>query len=71
MKKLQELKKHLRPGQVYRREDLAKWSSSVDRHLKELVKAGDLMKASASIHVIEDSFAHAGTPAESGHTQVE
>ena len=50
MKKLQELKKHLRPGQVYRREDLAKWSSSVDRHLKELVTAGDLMKLAGGLY---------------------
>jgi len=27
--KLNELKKHLRPGQVYRRADLAKWSNAV------------------------------------------
>lgn len=28
---------------------------------------GDLMQASASLHVLEDSFAHAGTPAGEGH----
>ena len=38
------MKKHLRPGRVYRREDLAKWSASVDRHLKTLVENGDLKK---------------------------
>ena len=31
---LTEMKKHLRPGKVYRREDLAKWCTSVDRQLK-------------------------------------
>jgi hypothetical protein len=50
MKKLQELKKHLRPGQVYRRKDLAKWSSSVDRHLKELVDAGALLKLASGLY---------------------
>jgi len=35
--KLQELKKHLRPGKIYRRKDLAQWSSSVDRHLQQPV----------------------------------
>jgi hypothetical protein len=35
--------------------------------LMEGLKEGSLMKASASLHSLEDSFAHAGTPAESGH----
>ena len=30
-------------------------------------KEGNLMKASASLHVLEDSYAHAGTTAEQGH----
>ncbi len=33
--KLQELKKHLRSGKIYRRKGLAQWSSSVDRHLQQ------------------------------------
>lgn len=33
----------------------------------EAIKEGDLMKAGAGLHVLEDSFAHAGTPAEDGH----
>jgi len=40
--KLEELKKHLRPGQVYRREDLARRSIAVDRHLKQLLNDGTL-----------------------------
>ena len=36
MTKLDELKRHLKPGDVYRREDLARWSNAVDRHLKQL-----------------------------------
>lgn len=35
--------------------------------LMEGLKEGNLMKAGASLHVLEDSFAHAGTPAEQGH----
>ena len=35
--------------------------------LMEGMKAGNLMMASASLHTLEDSFAHAGTPAEQGH----
>ena len=38
------LKRHLRPGRVYRREDLLPWSHSVDRHLKELTVDGTLQK---------------------------
>ncbi len=36
MTKLEELRKHLRPGQVYRRQDLARWTNAVDRHLSSL-----------------------------------
>jgi len=35
--------------------------------LMEGLKEGNLMKAGASLHVLEDSYAHAGTPAEEGH----
>ena len=34
----------LRPGRVYRREDLAGLSTAVDRHLRELVASGKLRK---------------------------
>ena len=44
MSALNELRRHLRPGQVYRRADLAQWSNAVDRHLKQLVKEGALQK---------------------------
>lgn len=44
MTRLEQLKTRLRPGHVYRREDLAQWSNSVDRHARELVEAGVLRK---------------------------
>jgi len=44
MKRLELLKRHLQPGTVYRRADLAQWSKSVDRHAKELVETGVLSK---------------------------
>ena len=50
MNKLQELKKHLKRGKVYRRADLSKWSTSVDRHLDELVKEGTLQKLSQGLY---------------------
>lgn len=50
MTRLQELKKHLRPGQVYRREDLARWSNAVDRHLQQLVTDGTLTKLAGGLY---------------------
>jgi hypothetical protein len=44
MPTLDELKRHLESGQVYRRTDLAQWGNAVDRHLKQLVKDGVLQK---------------------------
>ena len=44
MTTLNELKKHLKKGKVYRRNELAEWSKSVDRHLDELLKEGVLEK---------------------------
>ncbi len=50
MDKLQQLKKQLKRGQVYRRADLAKWSKSVDRHLEALVAEGTLEKLSQGLY---------------------
>ena len=50
MSKLTELRKHLKPGQVYRRADLEAWSNAVDRHLVVLMKDGTLQKLSAGLY---------------------
>lgn len=50
MSALQQLKKHLKPGQVYRRADLVQWSNAVDRHLRQLVKDGTLKKVSQGVY---------------------
>ncbi|WP_410879485.1 DUF6088 family protein [Myroides sp. DW712] len=50
MKRLDELKKHLKRGSVYRRSDLMKWSNAVDRHLTELVNDGTLQKLSQGLY---------------------
>ncbi|WP_119389735.1 hypothetical protein [Taklimakanibacter lacteus] len=50
MKRSDELKKHLRPGQVYRREELAKWSTAVDRHLSQLMSDGTLTKLAGGLY---------------------
>jgi hypothetical protein len=50
MTKAEQLKRHLKPGHAYRRADLARWSTSVDRHLKELVENGTLRKLSGGLY---------------------
>lgn len=50
MKALENVKAHLKPGQVYRRNDLAKWSRSVDRDVAGLVNEGVLVKVSQGIY---------------------
>lgn len=41
---------HVKPGQVYRRADLAQWSNAVDRQLKQRVKEGTLQKVSQGVY---------------------
>ncbi|HEX9601266.1 MAG TPA: DUF6088 family protein [Mariniflexile sp.] len=50
MNKLNELVKHLRRGNVYRRADLEQWSSAVDRHLGELLQNETLQKLSQGLY---------------------
>lgn len=61
MSKLDELRKHLKRGSVYRRTDLTKWSKSVDRHLEMLTKEGTLQKLSQGVYYYpkETSFGQA------------
>lgn len=44
------LASELQAGRVYRREDLARLSSSVDRHLSQLVAAGKLKKLAQGLY---------------------
>jgi len=64
MARLQELKKHLRPGQVYRREDLARWSNAVDRHLRQLLEDGTLTKLSGGLYLFPKDTDFGKAPAE-------
>ncbi len=50
MSNLEKLKKHLRAGQVYRRADLVGLSTSLDRHLRQLVDEGVLKKIRGGIY---------------------
>jgi hypothetical protein len=51
MTKLQEVKKRLRPGGVYRRRDLARWSNAVDRHIAQLLDDGTLRKVAGGLYL--------------------
>lgn len=64
MLKSKELKKHLRPGQVYRREDLAQWSNAVDRHLKLLVSDGTLTKLAGGLYLFPKETVFGKAPPE-------
>ncbi|MFD2256876.1 hypothetical protein ACFSSA_09325 [Luteolibacter algae] len=63
MNALQNLKDHLQRGKVYRRDDLSKWSTAVDRHLKALVKSGDLNKLSGGLYYHPKQTAFGSAPA--------
>lgn len=64
MSKLNEVKQHLRPGQVYRRADLEQWSSAVDRHLQQLQNEGALTKLSNGLYYCPKKTAFGEAPAE-------
>lgn len=63
MTKLEELKRHLKPGHAYRRADLVRWSTSVDRHLKQLVESGVLKKLSGGLYAYPKETAFGPAPA--------
>jgi hypothetical protein len=50
MTKVDEMLRHLRRGQVYRRGDLEQHSTAVDRHLGMLVKDGALQKVAPGMY---------------------
>jgi hypothetical protein len=64
MNKLEQLKKHLKPGGVFRRSDLQNWSSAIDRHLQELVRDGLLQKLSGGLYYVPKETAFGKAPAE-------
>jgi hypothetical protein len=64
MKQLDQLKERLRPGEVYRRVDLQEWSTSVDRHLQELVRDGTLEKISGGLYYVPAQSTFGKVPAK-------
>jgi len=61
-KTLENFKRHLRPGRVYRREDLLSWSHSVDRHLKDLTNDGTLRKLRNGLYHRPERFEFGEAP---------
>ena len=61
---LEQLRRHLRPGRVYRREDLLPWSRSVDRHLKELTIDGTFQKLRTGLYYCPRKFEFGQAPAD-------
>lgn len=64
MRRLDIVKEHLKPGEVYHRRDLMEWSTSVDRHLQELVKEGTLEKLSGGLYYVPSQSVFGKVPAE-------
>ena len=62
MARLKDLKRHLRRGRVYRRQDLLKWSNAVDRHLEVLVNDGVLQKLSHGLYYYPKSTSFGNVP---------
>lgn len=50
MPKLEELKSHLKKGGIYKRDELQKWSKSIDRHLSELTGEGTLKRVGPGLY---------------------
>jgi hypothetical protein len=60
--KLDQLKSHLKKGEVYRRADLAQWSKSVDRHVEQLVADGTLQKLAPGMYYVPKETVFGKTP---------
>src|ERR1700683_2909144 len=60
----EQLKRHLRPGRVSRREDILPWSHNVDRHLKELTVDGTLQKLRTGLYYSPRKFEFGEAPAD-------
>lgn len=64
MSKVEELKQHMQPGQVYRRAQLAQWSNAVDRHIKKLLDDGTLVKLKGGLYHYPKKTTFGAVPAE-------
>ncbi|MBK9109928.1 MAG: hypothetical protein IPM92_16550 [Saprospiraceae bacterium] len=61
-RKILELKAKLKPGTVYRREDLLLWSKSIDRHLEQLHDDGSVEKLSQGLYYVPEKSVFGNVP---------
>ncbi len=64
MNRVGELKRQLKPGKVYRREDLTRYSNAVDRHLAQLVNEGVLEKVAQGLYYFPKQSVFGAVPPE-------
>lgn len=64
MSAINALKRRLRPGRVYRRSDLERWSNAVDRHLQQLLSEGCLEKVSGGLYMVPRKTRFGAAPAK-------
>ncbi|MGC8495389.1 MAG: hypothetical protein ACP5SH_27050 [Syntrophobacteraceae bacterium] len=64
MFRLDDVKKHLRPGRVYRRAEFTRWSRSVDRHLQQLQEEGYLTKLAGGLYYCPRKTTFGTAPAD-------
>ena len=64
MNRLEEFRSHLKQVKVYRREDLIRWTASVDRHLAILVQEGFLTKLSQGLYYVPKESVFGKVPPE-------
>ena len=64
MKNAEKLKTAMRPGKVYRRQELAELAPAVDRDLKALVAAGAVRKLSGGLYYRPQKNAFGSAPPE-------
>lgn len=62
--RLSEFKRHLQRGKVYRREELNRYTNSVDRHVAELQKDGTLVKVAPGLYYYPKVSPFGKVPAE-------
>ena len=62
MTSLDTLTSKLKRGEVYRREELAKYSKSVDRHVQQLLRSGTLKKVSPGAYYYPKKTAFGDAP---------
>lgn len=64
MKRLDTLRKHLKPGKVYRRAEVSQWSNAVDRHLAQLVEDGSVKKLASGLYYVPKQTVFGAAPPE-------